>query len=96
MHQQFSIIRAVNAVSKEDTCGVQLTWQAGIQLQDVHRSEGRQILSSEKCTDGAWPSVQEAALSALPVRAAKAARTAITLVFLFWLWGRPALFLESR
>ena len=39
---------------------------------------------------------QEAVLTALPVRAAKAIRTAVTLALLFWLWGKPALLVESR
>ena len=33
---------------------------------------------------------QEAVLTALPVRAAKAIRTAVTLALLFWLWGKPS------
>lgn len=39
---------------------------------------------------------QEAALLALPVRAAKAIRTAVTLALFVCLWFRPALFLEGR
>ena len=35
-------------------------------------------------------------LSSLLVRGAKAVRTAVSLALLFWLWGRPALFVESR
>ena len=40
--------------------------------------------------------MQAAVLSSLLVRGAKAVRTAVSLALLFWLWGRPALFVESR
>ena len=49
-----------------------------------------------QCTNMGVLCEQEAALTALPVRAAKAIRTAVTLAFLFWLWGSPALLVESR
>ena len=39
---------------------------------------------------------QELVLSSSAVRAARAIRSAASLALVFWLWGRPALFLEGR
>jgi hypothetical protein len=59
-------------------------------------SNARQHLDLTGITLSFYVFKQDLVISSPPVRAAQLIRTAASLALVFWLWGRPALFLEGR